>query len=131
MTSTYGIVSCARELFCMNKSSAKDDAEFVRHIVEAINLIEQYVKGVDEEAFIKNNEKHDAAIRELIVIGEAAKGISDNFKAKNSSVEWRKLAGVRDIMVHQYFKLNLDAVWSIIDKDLPGLKNKLTRLAAH
>ncbi|MCL4362744.1 DUF86 domain-containing protein [Candidatus Parvarchaeota archaeon] len=74
---------------------------------------------------MKNNEKQDAVIRELAVIGEASKNISDSFKVKNNFIEWKKLAGVRDIVVHQYFNIDLDIIWDIIKYDLPELKKKL------
>lgn len=112
----------------MNKPAAKDDLEFVRHIAEAITLIETYLENVREEEFIKSREKQDAVMRELIVVGEASKKISDAFKAKNPLVEWRSLAAVRDILVHQYFKINADAVWSTSKNDLPTLKKKLSAL---
>lgn len=112
----------------MNNDSKKDDLEFVRHIIEAIKLIETYLKNVKKEEFIGNPEKRDAVIRELTVIGEAAKSISDPFRSKNPSIEWKDLAAVRDIVVHQYFKIDLDIVWDTVKNNLPTLKKKLEQI---
>lgn len=107
------------------RKEEKDDIEYIKHIINAIQLIKQYTKDLQKDEFIKNNEKQDAVIRELAVIGEASKNISDSFKVKNNFIEWKKLAGVRDIVVHQYFNIDLDIIWDIIKYDLPELKKKL------
>ena len=111
----------------MNKVP-KDDLEFLEHIIEAIDLIEGYTKNVRKEDFIKNNEKHDAVVRELTIMGEAAKKISESFKSENPSIEWKKLSGIRDVIVHQYFRLNLSLIWEIVQSDLSGIKEKLKPL---
>ncbi|MCW1294633.1 MAG: DUF86 domain-containing protein [Candidatus Parvarchaeota archaeon] len=107
------------------RKEEKDDIEYIKHIINAIQLIKQYTKDLQKDEFTKNNEKQDAVIRELAVIGEASKNISDSFKVKNNFIEWKKLAGVRDIVVHQYFNIDLDIIWDIIKYDLPELKKKL------
>ena len=110
------------------RKEEKDDIEYIKHIINAIQLIKQYTKDLQKDEFIKNNEKQDAVIRELAVIGEASKNISDSFKVKNNFIEWKKLAGVRDIVVHQYFNIDLDIIWDIIQYDLPELEKRLATL---
>ena len=100
------------------KKEPKDDLEYVKHIIQAIQLVKQYTENLKKEEFIKNNEKQDAVIRELTVIGEASKNINESFKIKNSFIEWKKLAGVKDILVHQYMKIDLDIIWEVIQYDL-------------
>ena len=105
----------------------KDDKTLIEYMIKSIQLIKQYTNGIKEEEFINNTEKQDAVIRELTVIGEAAKNVSNSFKAKNGFIEWKELAAVRDVVVHQYFRINVKEIWNIIHKDLPSLEEKLKR----
>ena len=110
----------------MNKMP-KDNLEFVRHIVDAIKLINAYADKMNKKEFFDDKKTQDAVLREITVIGEAAKNVSEEFRKKTSYVEWRDLAAIRDIMVHQYFRVDLDKVWETIG-DLPELKRKLDLL---
>ena len=103
----------------------KDDKELIKYMIRSIQLIRQYTNEINEEEFTNNTEKQDAVMRELIVIGEAAKNVSDSFKAKNGVIEWKELAAVRNVVVHQYFRINVKEIWKIVQKDLPPLEEKL------
>ena len=69
-----------------------------------------------------------AVERNLEIIGEAVKNLSEEFRNKHNEIEWKKIAGFRDVIIHKYFEVDLDVVWSIIEKDLPVLKDKLEKV---
>jgi uncharacterized protein with HEPN domain len=103
----------------------KDDKIFLSHILECIARIEQFSQGLDEKEFCRNILKQDAIIRELEVIGEASKNLSEDFKEKHKSIEWKLIAGFRDKLIHHYFGLELNRVWNVLKIDLPKLKNEI------
>ena len=106
----------------------KDPKIFLVHILENINLIEEDLSGVDAENFKKSRLLQDAVVRRVEVMGEAAKNLPEEFKSEHPDVPWRKIAGTRDFIVHEYFSIDLDLVWEITQKELPDLKNKITAI---
>ena len=106
----------------------KDDTVFLKHIVDAINLIEEYLKDKSYEEFKDNHMLQDAVIRELEIIGEAAKNLSKEFRNKHSDIPWRQIAGMRDKLIHGYFGVDLDAVWDTATIDIPSLKERLQEI---
>ncbi len=106
----------------------KDFKIFLQHILDAISRIETYVKGVSKDEFIKNQKIQDATFRCLEIIGEAVKNLPDKYKQEHPAIEWKKIAGMRDKLIHQYFDLDLDLVWLTIQKDIPLLKKQINKL---
>ena len=106
----------------------KDHKIFLQHISDAIARIETYTKGIPKDKFLRNQKIQDATFRCLEIIGEAVKNQPDNFKQKHPAVEWKKIAGMRDKLIHQYFDLDLDLVWRTIQKDIARLKNQIIKL---
>lgn len=104
----------------------RDDI-YRKHILDAVNKIKSYVKKVNYDTFLKTPLIQDAVIRELEIIGEAAKNLSNEFKEKYSKVPWRYVTGMRDKLIHDYFKVNLEAVWKTILEDLTQLKKELSK----
>lgn len=94
-------------------------------ILEAINLLRDYTEGLDFGAFAANIEKQDSVIRRLEIIGEAVKGIPDHIRARHSAVPWRDIAGARDILIHEYFRVDLEMAWDMVRKDLPLLESEV------
>ena len=78
--------------------------------------------------FVENKDLRDAAIRRIEMIGEAAKNISLATKKKYPKVEWKKIIGTRDRLIHAYFSVNLDIMWDIIKKDIPNLKKQIIKI---
>ncbi len=108
--------------------SKRGDIEFLSDIQEAIRRIGLYAQDTDYENFLEDIKTQDAVIRNLEIIGEAAKNISDDFKGKYPRIPWKDLAGIRDKLVHHYFGVNLEVVWYIIQDDLPPLKEEIRRI---
>ena len=97
-------------------------------IREAIDNIEQYVKGMSFDSFSKDRKTIDAVVRNLEIIGEAANRLPDDFKESHSDIEWYKVVGLRHRIVHEYFGIDLQIIWQIVGKDLPLLKDALSKI---
>ena len=106
----------------------KDDLAFIEHILESINAIKEFSKNISKEELISNRLKQSAIVREIEIIGEAVKNISENLKNKNREIEWKDIAGTRDKMIHHYFGVDLNIVWEIIKKDLPILEKQIKNI---
>ena len=103
----------------------KDSTVFLKHILESINLIQKYTKGFTKKKFKKSRKIQDAVIRNLEIIGEATKNLPKEFTAKYPEISWRKIAGLRDVLIHMYFGVDLDMTWDVIKTHLPDLKKKI------
>ncbi len=106
----------------------KDDWVFIEHILESIDAIENFSKDLSKEELASNRLKQSAIVREIEIIGEAVKNISENLKKKYQEVMWKSIAGTRDKMIHHYFGVDLDIVWNIIYQDLPLLKKQIIEI---
>jgi uncharacterized protein with HEPN domain len=103
----------------------KEPIIFLTHILESINLIEMYMQGVTEEYFHTSIEKQDLVVRRLEIIGEATKNLSDEFREKHSDIPWKSIAGLRDVIIHQYFGIKYDRIWNTVVNLLPILKKQI------
>lgn len=106
----------------------KDQKVFLRHIIESIEYIEENVGEATEEEFRRNVPMQDAAIRRLQVIGEAVKNLSHEYREEHGEIEWRNASGMRDVIVHEYFSIDLKLVWNVIKNELPKFKQALEKL---
>lgn len=103
----------------------KDVKIFLEHILESINLIEEYVKDKDKSEFLESTQLQDSVIRRVEIIREAIKNIPDEVKEAHSIIPWKKIIGMRDILIHQYFGVDLNLTWKVIEEEIPELKKQI------
>ena len=97
-------------------------------MLERIDRIARYTQGLDRDAFVHDDKTIDAVVRSLEVIGEAARRLPAEFKARHSEIPWHQIAGLRNRIVHAYFDVDVELVWAVVRAELPGLKAALTKL---
>jgi uncharacterized protein with HEPN domain len=101
---------------------------FVEDIRDSLEKIECYIKGLSYEEFIENEIVIDAVIRNLEVIGEASKNIPEYIRKKYSAIPWKRMIGLRNIMIHGYFGVDLGIIWEIITRNLPETKPLIMKI---
>ena len=101
---------------------------YLKDILEAIHKIERYTENIGFEEFVSNELVQDGVVRNLEIIGEAAKNIPEDIKREYPDVEWRKIAGLRDILIHAYFGIDVEIVWDIVKNKVPKLKEKIEEI---
>ncbi len=106
----------------------KNPKIFLEHILECIELIEFYTDNKKEEDFIVSLLLQDAVIRRIEIIGEAVKNLPDEVKSKNPHIPWKKIAGMRDLLIHEYFGVDNKLTWSVVRKDIPELKKNIEKI---
>jgi uncharacterized protein with HEPN domain len=110
--------------------SRRTDQELLGDIREALRRTASYVAGMAYESFVADTKTQDAVIRNLEILGEAAKNLSAELRANYPSVPWHSIAGTRDRLIHHYFGVNLDIVWRIITVELPQIASQLEATGA-
>jgi len=100
----------------------KSDRAYLLHIRDAIVRIEEYCR-VGREEFLRTPHWQDAVIRQLEIIGEASKRLSPDVRAEHPEVPWRRICGLRDVLIHDYMSVDLEAVWNIVQAGIPRLRD--------
>ena len=105
----------------------RDDRAYLQHILQCIQRIEEDIRD-GRDRFFASHTLQDAVIRNLQVLAESTKRLSEEVKSGHSEIEWGSIAGLRNVLVHAYFEVNLNLVWEIIKSDLPRLKTAVTEI---
>ena len=106
----------------------REIADYLDDIRNAIAEVEEFTRGMTYELFAADKKTVNAAIRSLEVLGEATKCIPMDFRMKHPDIPWSKMAGMRDVLIHDYMGINLRRVWTVIEHDLPQLRNAVEAL---
>jgi len=106
----------------------KDNTIYIRHILDEITDIQKFIKNSNEEDFATNTMMQKAVIRSVEIIGEAANNITPSFQKRHPQIPWRKITGMRNKLIHDYFEIDLALVWQVATKDLKQLKIQLQNL---
>jgi len=106
----------------------RDHKLYLEDILDAIQKIERYVQGFTFQEFRESDLQVDAVLYNLEIIGEAVKHIPESVRAKHPYVEWRKIAGLRDIIAHEYFGISLHIIWDVLENKLPDLRVQIASM---
>jgi len=106
----------------------KNPRVFIEHILECVELIEDYMEGKTKDDFLHSVQLQDSIIRRIEIIGEAVKNIPDDVKSGYPDIPWNEIAGMRDILIHKYFGVDLELTWEVVIRDIPDLKGKFLRI---
>jgi uncharacterized protein with HEPN domain len=109
-------------------SKNRSELAYLRDILDAIQAIQDFTRGYDYELFVSDRKTRDAVVRNLEVIGEAVKKVSRSVKARYPQVEWKSIAGLRDVLIHDYFGVNYREVWAIVSEKIEPLKEEIEKI---
>ncbi len=105
--------------------SERNDSDLIADILQAARRIKEYTRGMAFSGFEKDEKTQDAVVRNIEIVGEAVKRLSDGFKRERPDVPWKQMAGMRGVIIHHYFGVAIDIVWKVATKDLPDAATKL------
>jgi uncharacterized protein with HEPN domain len=106
----------------------RDDSVYLKHIRDSIAKIQAYTKGLNKASFLKDSLVQDAVIRQIEIIGEAAKRLSERIRAQHTDVPWQDISGMRNKLIHDYFGVDIEKVWLTVRDDIPILKKEIARI---
>lgn len=106
----------------------KDPLIFIEHILECIQLIKKYAKNKTIGAFFSSKQLQDSVIRRIEIIGEAVKNLPEQVKKDQPSVPWKQIAGMRDMLVHEYFGVDLALTWKVVKREIPELEKNILKI---
>lgn len=106
----------------------RDYQDYLQDIIDSINDIGMFVKGMSFAGFLKDKKTINAVVRSIEIIGEATKKLPVSLKNKHPLIPWKKMAGMRDKLIHEYFGIDLEILWSVVKKDILLLKRLIKQV---
>lgn len=107
---------------------SKHDVVYLHHILDAINQIESYTTDLSYEEFFENRLVQDGVVRQLEIIGEACRNLSEDLRSRHPDLPWTQIIGLRNRLIQAYFDINLGIVWDIVRADIPPLKIRVQEI---
>lgn len=102
-----------------------EDQLFLNDLTLSCDKILRYSSGLSREQFFAEEKTYDAVLRNLEILGEAVKHLSREFRDAHPKIEWRKIAGLRDMVIHEYFGLDAHILWDVVSNEVPRLREQL------
>ncbi len=106
----------------------RDDETILLDMLIAARKVQQFAVGLDAESFTQSELHQSAIVRELQIIGEAARQVSDTYKSNHPEIDWHRIAGLRNRLVHEYFRISLEIVWRTVEEDIGVLIERIEKL---
>ncbi len=106
----------------------RDIRVYIEDILDSITKIQQYTQTIDEQDFLTNTQLQDAVLRRLEIMGEAVKNIPQAFRDRYPQIPWKKIAGLRDVLIHEYFGVNMRRAWKVAKQDIFVLSDELKKV---
>ena len=106
----------------------RDYRAYLDDVLEAIGNIEAFTAGLDYDGFVRDTKTVHAVIRDLEVVGEAVKKLPDDVRARRPDIEWKRIAGLRDVLIHDYFGIDHEIIWDVVQNKLPPLRSAIQDL---
>jgi len=107
---------------------SRDYRLYLEDILESCRKILRYIQGLNFEQFVQDDKTYDAVIRNLEIIGEAAKSVPEQIRKHHPDIEWRKISGMRDVVAHAYFGVNDEIVWDVLENKIPVLQTQISEI---
>ncbi len=107
---------------------SRDYKAYLSDTLKAVQNVRKYTKQISYHKFCSDQKTVDAVLRNLEIIGEALKHIPEDFRKHHPEVEWKKISGLRDMLIHAYFQVDLQIVWDVIQNKLPDLHKKISAM---
>ena len=112
----------------MDEGSRSGDLDYIDDMLEAAEKVERYTDAMNREEFVSDEKTVDAVLRNLEILGEASKLVSEDVREHAPEIPWSEMAGMRDKLIHGYATIDLDIVWQTVTEEVPQLRSKLDEL---
>lgn len=106
----------------------RNEIVFIEDILECIQKIQNYIKNITETEFQNDSEKQGAIIRRIEIMGEATKKISSQTRKKYPNIPWKEMAGMRDVVIHEYFGISINLIWKVATKEIQEIKPEIEKI---